>query len=290
MPDPIQLIPVDAIDEAALSRDRTASDDEARTELASSISRTGLRMPIEVWQLSEPRGPHRYGLISGFRRLAAFRELHGMARDKTRFAAIPAFIREPASIAEALAAMVEENAVRAGISPWEQAKVAVTARDEGVFPSVEEAIDALYASYSRDKRKRLRALAHLAEDLDGTLTAPETLSQRQLMRLAGAVTRGYGPLIHHALGQSSLKDAATQWRILVPILAESETSDPIEPEPLMPDAPARRPRRLLYPRRGVHIRRERTRDGWCLHITGPEATGMFMDGVLDEVERWCGPA
>jgi hypothetical protein len=40
----------------------------------------------------------------------------------------------------------------------------------------------------------------------------------------------------------------------------------------------------------VSIRRERTRDGCCQHITGHDATGMFMDGVLDENERWCGPA
>ena len=186
--------------------------------------------------------------------------------------------------------MVEENAIRAEISPWEQALTAVTARNEGIFDTLEAAVDALYTSLNRDRRKRLRAIAHLVDELDGTLTDPQTLSQRRLLRLASAVTRGYGDVIRHALEESSLKDAATQWQLLLPILAEAETSDPIEPEPLMPDAPARRPRRLLYPMKGVHIRRERTRDGWCLHITGPEATSMYMDGVLDEVERWCGPA
>jgi ParB family chromosome partitioning protein len=94
-------------------------------------------------------------------------------------------------------------------------------------------------------------------------------------------------VIRHALDESSLKDAASQWQTILPILVEAETSDPAEPKPLFYTA---RPRRLLYPRQGVNIRRERTRDGWCLHITGHDATGMFMDGVLDEIERWCGPA
>ena len=67
-----------------------------------------------------------------------------------------------------MAAMVEENAIRAEVSPWEQALIAVTARDSGVFDTVEAAIDALYANLGRDKRRRLRAIAHLAEELDGT--------------------------------------------------------------------------------------------------------------------------
>ena len=73
-----------------------------------------------------------------------------------------------------MTAMVEENAIRAEVSPWEQALVAVTARDRGLFDTVEAAIDALYTSLSRDKRRRLRAIAHLVEELDGPLTAPET--------------------------------------------------------------------------------------------------------------------
>ena len=61
----IHLIPLDAIDEAALTRDRAALDEAALTELRLSIAVSGLRMPIEVFELAEPSGPHRYGLISG---------------------------------------------------------------------------------------------------------------------------------------------------------------------------------------------------------------------------------
>jgi ParB family chromosome partitioning protein len=53
----------------------------------------------------------------------------------------------------------------------------------------------------------------------------------------------------------------------------------------------RRPRRLLtLRRRGLRIRRERTREGWCLHFTGQDATGMLIDDVFSEIERMFSPA
>ena len=73
--------------------------------------------------------------------------------------------------------------------------VAVTARDDGVFDTVDAAFDALYRNLHREKRRRLRTIAHLIEDLDGELTAPETWSMRRLLRLAAAANRGFGPVI-----------------------------------------------------------------------------------------------
>ena len=137
MPDTIHRIPLAEIDEASLTRDRTALDPEATRELRNSILKSGLRMPIEVYALPEPRGPHRYGLLSGFRRLAVFRDLDA-GWQLPGYAAIPAFLRTPADRAEALTAMVEENAIRADLSPWEQARIAVLARDAETFPTIEE--------------------------------------------------------------------------------------------------------------------------------------------------------
>ncbi len=289
MPDPIDLIPLDAIAADALARDRVGLDPAALDELRASILASGLRMPIEVFALAEPDGPRRFGLISGFRRLAAFRAL----RDDWGLPghdAIPAFVREPASIAAAMQAMVEENAIRAEVSPWEQALVAVAARDNRVFPTVEAAIDGLYVSLGVDKRRRLRAVAHLAEELDGHLTAPETLSLRQLLRLAAATSRGYADLMRHALKESKNRQPEHQWRaLLLPILAECE--DPSIPDPRPSAGGGDRPRRLLnLPRQGLRIRRERTREGWCLHFTGRDATGMLVDDVLSEIERMFSPA
>jgi ParB family transcriptional regulator, chromosome partitioning protein len=74
MPD-IHQIPLAAVDAEAVSRDRTRLDPDAFEELRQSIARTGLRQPIEVFALAEPRAGCTYGLISGFRRLRACRAL-----------------------------------------------------------------------------------------------------------------------------------------------------------------------------------------------------------------------
>ena len=42
---------------------------------------------------------------------------------------------------------------------------------------------------------------------------------------------------------------------------------------------------FLRPRDTLTIRREMTRDGWCLHITGRDAKGALIDEVIDEIER-----
>jgi ParB family chromosome partitioning protein len=277
------MIPIDAIDPESLARDRAALDAEALAELVSSIRTQGLRMPVEVYELSATDGPVRYGLISGFRRLAAVRAL----RDEWGLPghdAIPAFLRDPGSLAEALRAMVEENVVRAEVSPWEQALVVIAARDRGVYETIEAAVDGLYAALSPDRRKRLRAVAHLAEEFEGALSAPETLSLRQLLRLAAAAARGYGDVMRHALTQSRNRDPGHQWRaLLLPILAECE--DPGIPDPRPVPGRGVRPRRTYdAPGRHLRFRRERTRDGWCLHVTGSDATNPLMDTLFDEIE------
>ncbi len=279
MPDPLLDLPLDQIDAGALPRDRTHLDDTALEELMTSIAATTLRQPIEVWALSAPRPPHHYGLISGHRRLTAFRTLHKRWQ-LPRFATIPAFIRTPADIPAVLTAMVEENDIRTDISPWERGLICVATRDQGYFPTIDAAIDALYPSASPMRRSRLRSLALLAEELDGHLTAPETLSQRQALRLVTALRGGWTDLIRTALGHANAKSPEGQWALLQPILAEAEQS-------LKDETPYRpgRPRRIIRPREGLTIRRELAPEGWLLRFTGPEATGMLMESIMDEVER-----
>lgn len=175
MPDQpeIHLIPLDAIDPEALARDRATTDEDALAELQSSIATNGLRMPIEIFAIKN--APGRYALISGHRRLTVFRRLQALGANPEKFATIPAFIRHPASIEAAFAAMVEENEIRAGLSPFERGLIAVTARNQGAFASIEDAVDGLYPNASRSKRTRLRAMAFLAEEMDGQFAAPEKL-------------------------------------------------------------------------------------------------------------------
>lgn len=284
-PAPIQMIPLAAIDADALTRDRTAQDEGALAELRDSIAVNGLRMPIEVFAFAEPEGELAWGLISGFRRLAAFRSLAETARDQDRYRAIPAFLRTPADAAEVYVQMVEENAIRVEIAPWDQAMVAVRAARAEAWSGIDAAIDALYANLSRQKRNRLRAIAHLADDLDGHVAQPAALSERQLIRLAPLIPRGYGDLIRATLDAVDENDPEAEWRALLPIILEAE-----RPEP--PEVPARpgRPRRVLDLRAGLTIRRELTRKGWSLHFSGRDATSPLLDSVIDEIERLFAPA
>jgi ParB family chromosome partitioning protein len=226
-----------------------------------------------------------FGLLSGYRRLFAFRGLLEQTR-QPRYAAIPAFVRERRDLAKAMAAMVEENEIRATISPYERGLVCVHARNEGAFGSIEEAVEGLYPTACRVKRHRLRALAFAAEEVAGFFSAPEKLSEQKMFRLARAITAGFGDLLRTALEESSVPDPGHQWDLVQPILDEADANTK---NPETSSRPGR-PRRILRPRYGVTIRRERTKDGWCLHFTGREATGPLIDLVLDDIERMYAPA
>jgi ParB family transcriptional regulator, chromosome partitioning protein len=271
-------IPLAEIRESALPRDRTASDPAAMDELTLSIATHGLRQPIEVWQLSTPELPHRYGLIAGFRRLAAARAL-GMAT-------IPAFLRKPASIAAAMQAMVSENEQRSDLSPYERARVLVAAVEEGIFTTLDEAIAALYPEAGPTKKTRLRAIASVVETLGHRLYQPEALSQQLLLRIAAALNSGFGPVLLAALTEHGDTGADGQTRRIADILREAELEAHSPVAALLPPG---RPKRLLRPRPGLTVRRERTARGWSLHFTGPDAHGMMIEGVMDDIERMYGP-
>ena len=263
MSDEVRLIPLAEIDESSLSRDRTRLDDSALLELTQSIARHGLRMPIEVYELDAPEPAHRYGLISGFRRLAAVRSLAETFHDKTRFAAIPAFLRTPASDDDVYVQMVEENAIRADISPWERALVAVRAARAEAFPGIDAAVEALYSTLGSQKRSRVRAIAHLAAELDGYLVFPEWLSERHLLRLAPLIPRGYGDLLRTVLRETDPAGPDDEWSALLPIVLEAE-----RPEPTASPSRPGRPRRVLDlrpPRPGDPPRSDPRRLGPPLH-------------------------
>jgi len=135
----------------------------------------------------------------------------------------------------------------------------------------------LYPMADRNKRARLRLAVPVVEELDGLIANPEQLSQNRLLKLAAGYAAGYGEVIETALGQSSARTPEAQWQVLRGVLAEMGS----EPDPARPGYP----RRVVRPRAGLTIRRERTRDGWCLHFTGREAKSGLMDDILDDVEQ-----
>jgi ParB family chromosome partitioning protein len=238
---------------------------------------------VELFPLPENR-TRRYGLISGYRRYFACTDL--TEAGETGFDPIPALIREGIDAAEAYRAMVEENAVRAPLSPWEAGHAIWQARLHGFHPTIEAATDALHPGATRQKRARLRTIARLVEDLDGQLVLPERLTEHQLRRLAAAWDDGYDAVIRVALEATARASFEKQWAALAPLLDE-HAEDRANP-PRTPPRPGR-PRRVLKARSGLTIRRERTRDGYILRCSGPEATSTLLDEIFERIEQFYTP-
>ena len=271
--DPLHHLPLTEIAPHALLRDRTALEPSALHLLQHSIAAEGLRTPIEVWRLSTPNNGHTYGLISGLRRLTACRALGHPT--------IPAFLRAPQTIAQALASMVTENEIREPVTPWEKATLILNAIAEGHFDTPDTAIAALFPSTPRTTRTRIRNHVSVAEALAPLLTEPSSLTIRQLDTLAAALQSGHEDLLtatlHSVMGQS----AETQWSTLSPVLMD------VLREPTNPTT--RRPRRLLKLRQSLTITREACHGGYLLRFTGPQAKSPgLIDDVLDKVEEWFG--
>jgi ParB family chromosome partitioning protein len=267
----LQHIPTHAINADALPRDRSTLGARALAELQGSIAAHGLRLPVEVFATGSG-----FGLLSGYRRLMAFRaleEIHG-----ERFATIPAFVRPPEDVASAFARVVEENDIREGLSPWEQGRTLLTAREAGL-ETFDAALIALYPFANRQKHSRLRMLAEVVEAMEGRIAEPETWSENRLLRLGTLLRHGWDGLIDAAL------DAAppgAEWQAILPVITEAESL------PMSARKTPGRPRRLVNLPRGLTLRREKTRNGYVLHITGSQASDAVVAEVIDEIERMFG--
>jgi ParB/RepB/Spo0J family partition protein len=213
-----------AVQDDWLIRDRVAGDGEGLAELVASIREHGQRTPIEVAELA----PGRFGLISGWRRMAALRQL---AAGDARFDTVLALVRRPETAAEAYVAMVEENEIRVGLSYWERARVVARACAAGVFGSDKIALQRLFAHASRARRSKIGSFLPLVAALDGVLRFPAALPERLGLRLAAALeTDATLPArIRAALDAAPPADAGAEQALLAAALARPA-----------PKAPARR--------------------------------------------------
>jgi len=272
-------IPLDDIDDSALLRDRLTLDEHALTTLHASILTDGLRQPIEVFA---QHGDTPYALISGLRRLTVFRRIH--ARHPDRCATIPVFLRAPTDVAQAMALMVGENEVRSAITPWEKGTLILGCVENGLFPNLDTATEALFPALSRQAQSRLRGFALVVQSFDGALTNPRNLSARRMDRLAAACRAEMIDLVLMTLDEHHGAGLETQWRALVPTITEAILT-PEDPE--IDPKPNGRPRRALRLRSGVTLRREWTRTGWTIRINAKHSEHPeIVDDILDVVEKW----
>lgn len=204
------------IDRSYLRRDRLSLDEEEMAELIGSLRQHGLRSPVEVVALEEG-----YGLVSGFRRLEAFARL---APSDPRFAQIPAFVRSPGEAAAPYVAMVEENELRSNLSPYERGRIAVLVAGQGVFASVGEAVDSLFAAASKAKRSKVRSFAAVHEALGDLLQFPEALPEKAGLKLAAAVRAGAQAGLRAALAAGDAQTAQEEWQCLERALARVDAA------------------------------------------------------------------
>ncbi|KIN66207.1 ParB-like nuclease [Sulfitobacter noctilucae] len=218
---------LDEIEPLSMQRDRTIMDDEALTELEDSIALNGLRLPIEVYKLKDPKGGKRYGLLSGYRRFLAQKNLAARAGGEG-FARIKSLVRDPDQIGGAFAAMVEENEIRQDLSHYERGRIAVIAAQQGAFATTEDAVAGMFAAASKAKRSKIRSFALIFEELGDVLQFPESLREKDGLRLAQGLRAGAGTTLRDALGAGQGANARGEWAIIDRVLATQKT-EPTDP-------------------------------------------------------------
>ncbi len=218
----LREIPIGEINPTEIFRDRTMLNQSELDELQTSIALNGLRMPIEVFALpDDPDNPrtHRFGLISGYRRLLAYSNLHDLTRKDT-YARIKAIVRETQSTQQSLAAMIEENEIRADVSHYERGRVAAVAAQSGFFPTLEAAVNDLYPVASKAKRSKIRSFALIFEELGDLLEFPELLTEKQGLKIASALRDGFETPLRDALGQAVPEVPGDEWAVLEAVLRD----------------------------------------------------------------------
>ncbi len=211
----IVALPLEAIEESHLMRDRLGVAEPEMEALMSSLLAHGQRTAIEV----EDLGQGRFGLISGWRRLTALKALLTQTGEE-RFGKISAIIRTPSDRAEAYIAMVEENEIRAGLSYYERARVAARAAAQGAFATPEDAVNTLFAAGSRARRSKIRSFLRIHASLEDVLSFPTALSERLGLKLAEGLKNGKEAALRAALTAAKPATAEAEATILLKALSK----------------------------------------------------------------------
>ncbi|MDF1857173.1 ParB/RepB/Spo0J family partition protein [Pseudooceanicola sp.] len=283
----IAELPTEAIDEGAMMRDRMVIDEEAQQELRASIAASGMRLPIEVFEIETDGRAARYGLLSGYRRLHAVRAQAELTESE-KYTRIRAIVRPRTDVDAAYVSMVEENEVRAELSHFERGRIAVIAAKQGAFSNTEAAVDKLFATGSKAKRSKVRSFALVFEELGDMLAFPEGLTEKRGLRLAAALRAGAEAKLREALSHRPASDAEAEWALLEPELAEIEKG---------PRNPSRggRPRtrseslgwiddKTIRTSGGITIRRGQDSTGHVLRFEGKAMDADLMDSLMAEIQ------
>lgn len=203
----ILALPLAAVDESHLARDRLPPSAEDLAPLRESLRVHGQRLPIEVAVL--PGRADRYGLISGWRRLAALRALEAETGDR-RFATVRAIVRQAGEASDAYVAMVEENELRSGLSYFERARIVAVTAELGVFASEADALRTLFASASRPRRSKIGSFLAIHAALGSVLRWPERIPERLGLRIAAQIRLDAGESVRARLEAAGAETPAAE--------------------------------------------------------------------------------
>lgn len=280
----IQDLGLDVIDEHYLMRDRLIVEAEELDELKASIRMNGLRLPVEVVEIA----PGRFGLVSGWRRMKVMRDL--LVEDGPAFATIKAIVRPPYEAQAIYTAMVEENELRAQITPYERGRIAVMAAKFGPFPDTDAAIETIFATASRAKRSKIRSFALVHDELGDVLKFPTDLSERNGLRLAHAIREGHGTELRAALPIAGSASPALEWSRLEPVVAAAEA---IERQPERGGRPRKTLVRPLGDAQaqasGITMERVQHEDGYSIRLRGKGIDAAMVDRLMDDLHRLLRP-
>ncbi|MGR3762470.1 ParB/RepB/Spo0J family partition protein (plasmid) [Roseobacteraceae bacterium NS-SX3] len=300
----IEEIPLAAIDETYLVRDRIEQDADEMAALMASLRSRGQQTPIEVVPLEAPQdgtqGRLTHGLISGWRRLSALKRLYAETSEP-QFATVKALVIRPESAAEAYVAMVEENEIRVNLSHYERARIAVRALKEGVYETQKQALQGLFANAPRAKRSKIGSFVTLVEALDSVLRFPTAISEKLGLALVRELNadEGFAARLTAALEAAERPSAAEELEVLARELeavqapgAGAEEAEPAQSEeiPASPapaaEEPAARPRlRPEPPAAGERIAQQAAPGVRLAFSPGAgriELTGSAVDADLAE--------
>jgi ParB/RepB/Spo0J family partition protein len=202
-------LPLDAVQEDYLVRDRIAVTDDEMASLTDSLRARGQQTPVEVVDL----GDGRYGLISGWRRMRALRAL---AEEGGAPGEVLVLLRTPVDATEAYRAMIEENEIRADLSFYERARIAVQAVRQGLYPDSKRAVQSLFSAARPPKRSKIIAFTRLVEAMDGDLRFPAAIPEKLGLALVQALQEDprFAGRVRKALIKAVLKDAAAERKVL----------------------------------------------------------------------------
>ena len=279
-------VPLDQIDLEDMIRDRVTLDEAEMDELRLSIAANGLRLPVELYELAEPEGGARYGVVSGYRRIIATKGLLTASGD-AKYGAIKALIKPIETVPDAFVAMVEENEVRSALSHFERGRIAVISAQNGAFASVEEAVNRLFATGSKAKRSKVRSFAQIFEELGDMLSFAEALTEKQGLRLAGALRMGGESRLREALAEGQGGSAAAEWALLEPVIESFEEAPRDHSRGGRPRAAPKAPAgpEVRHTSTGFVLRREVDERGYSIRFEGRKVDAELVDAAMAELER-----